>query len=108
MAIEPWAVHELTYRPADDGAMLCSCAGCNEALDVTAQTRRDFVLGIKTNCDRILVTAEYFVEAMHEDPSLRTLMYVEGDWVRGVYVPVGAPPLDAGRWWSQTCHADAA
>jgi hypothetical protein len=104
-----WDAHDHPDRPLDPGAMLCCCLTC-EAL-VLAQAERTPGIGIAlaTRCDRIVVAAEYLAEVMSVDRTLTPLLYVRGDSVRRLYLPVDGwwfvPPR---RWWSEACHEDEA
>jgi hypothetical protein len=104
-----WDAHDHPDRPLDHGAMLCSCVTC-EAM-ILAQAERTPGIGIAraTRCDRIVVAAEYLAEVMSVDRTLTPLLYVRGDYVRRMYLPVDGwwfvPPR---RWWSEACHEDEA
>src|SRR3989442_5659889 len=82
-----WAVHDHRGRRLDSYAMLCSCVDCTAALHEHAEQEPRSLVALKTNCDRILVTAEYLAETLRADPSLSGLFYVADDWLRSIYVP---------------------
>lgn len=102
-----WVVHEHPDRPLDRKALLCGCRRCRTTLQRTAVESPHFVLGVKTYCDRLLVTAEYLVDVMTRDRSLSELFYVADDGLREIYIPVAGGWLPPGqRWWSMTCDED--
>jgi hypothetical protein len=68
-------------------------------LEATAKTNPRLVLVLKTNADRIRMTAEYAHEVMAAMGSLEPLCYVQRDYIREVFVGEGCliPPY---RGWS--------
>jgi len=94
-------------RPLDATTILCPCVACTAAIRRHAEREPRFIMGIKTNADRILVTIEYLAEVMDQDRDLAPLMYVEEDWVRDIFIPHPEPfLLSPQRWWSLTCWED--
>jgi hypothetical protein len=103
---EPWSPHDEPERPFDGWVEPCACVDCEAA--IRAQAKRDpaFVVALKTGCDRIHLTIEYLVETMDVDPDLQSLLYLDGDYVRCIYVPLGPRLAGKARWWSLTRHED--
>ena len=97
--------HEDLERELDSHTLLCACRGCAAAMERTAIERPRFVFALKTGADRLLVTAEYLMEVKRVDRSLRSLLYVEGDYIRDIYVP-SYGYLWGQRWWSLTFKED--
>jgi hypothetical protein len=103
----PWSLHDEPDRPLDEHAQLCSCMTCEEALLAQAVTTPRLPLALRTEADRVVVTLEYLVEVMQVDRTLEPLMYVVGDRVRSLYVPVEWWRVPSWRrWWSLSCHED--
>ena len=94
--------HDCPERHFDHGTWLDDCRGCVLALRAEAFTRPRLVLCIKTDADRILVTAEYAAEVLADGRPLEELCYVAGDRVREVFVPTAASLDPSDRWWSLT------
>ncbi|MET1003665.1 MAG: hypothetical protein ABWZ15_17770, partial [Acidimicrobiia bacterium] len=104
---EPWLVHEHPDRALDEWARLCACNVCTAALIERGRREPRAIIAIRTESDRLVVTSDLLAEALQADSSLASLLYVESDRVRELYVPVGAAPLPSPqRWWSATCAAD--
>ena len=103
---EFFPAHDFPERPLDAKSLICSCVTCRLVLERTAATRPQFTLGLKTPADRIVVSAEYLMEVMDVDPTLDPLLYVEGDYVREIFVPVEGPYLWRQRWWSLSYSRD--
>lgn len=105
--VEPWLPHDFPERPFDLGTWLDDCRACVLALRAQAASRPRLVLCLKTDADRILVTAEYAAEVLSAGQPLEDLCYVSGDRIREVFVPVAGrlPPPD--RWWSLTASEEA-
>src|SRR5688500_3795399 len=102
-----WEVHEHQGRALDSHAMRCSCDDCKDALHIYAQRTPKALITRTTNCDRVTVTAEYLAKTMASDESLRSLLYVDDDWVRSLYVPTGQRFLHLRqRWHSLACDED--
>jgi hypothetical protein len=103
---EPWSPHDEPGREFDGWVEPCSCVDCEAA--VRAQAERDpaLVVALKTGCDRIHLTIEYLVETMDVDPDLESLLYVDDDYVRSVYVPIESRLRGKARWWSLARHED--
>jgi hypothetical protein len=99
----PWLAHEHPERRFDTWTWLCDCRGCLVALGAEAAARPRRILCIKTNGDRILVTAEYLYETLSAGGTTEDLCYMRDDWVREVFIPArgGRLPPPA-RWWSLT------
>jgi len=102
-----WDAHDHPGRPLDSCAMFCACIDCEAAIRAEAERHPKRVFWLKTAYDRIAVTAEYLVESFGPDGSLHSLLYVEDDDVREIYLPVEETFFWFGeRWWSMTCHED--
>lgn len=100
-----WEAHDDPERPLDSFVLLCACIDCEASIRNEERRRPHRVICIKTAFDRIAVTVEYLVEAI-DGGSLDLLLYVDGDYVREVYVPDDAWMPVGARWWSMTCHED--
>lgn len=106
---EMWVAHDDPTRPLDPLVEFCDCLGCQAALRAQAERDPEFVIGLKTCCDRILVTVEYLVETMDGDLDLEALLYMEDDYVRSLFIPVEYQRMTEGaRWWSLARHEDEA
>lgn len=83
---------------------LCECQACVVALraEVAVRPRTAFVL--KTNFDRIVVTAERLLHAIEVDGSIDTLLFMQTDWVREVFVCSGSLPLTED--YQSTCERE--
>jgi hypothetical protein len=104
---EPYLAHDQPDRPFDTMTWLCECGDCLAALRREAVARPRLGLCLKTNSDRVLVTAEYLAETLEAGRGAAYLCYVADDWVREVFVPVGISDLPPPfRWWSLTLHED--
>ena len=98
---EFWVAHDHPERPFDGGVFLCECEACRLALEAAARANPRFTFVIRTNLDRIGVTADHLLEAWQRDGCVEGLLYLKGDWVRDVGAGTHELPGDA-RWWSQT------
>lgn len=103
---EFWVAHEQPERPFDAGVWVCACDACLMALEATARTNPRFTLMIRTNCDRVAVTADHLLEVWQRDGCIEAVMYVEGDWIRDVGAATRELPGRA-RWWSLTLDEEA-
>jgi hypothetical protein len=103
---EPWSPHDEPGRLFDGWVEPCSCIDCEAAIRGQAARDPAFVIALKTGCDRIHVTIEYLVETMGADPGFESLLYVDDDYVRSLYVPVDSHLAGKARWWSLTRHED--
>jgi hypothetical protein len=99
---EPWVAHDDATRPFDTYTYLCSCTVCELALVREAAARPRLILCLKTNGDRILVTAEYLAETLAARHPAEALCYLRDDWVRAIFVPVNGYLPRPARWWSLT------
>ena len=106
--VEPWLPHDFPERPFDKGAWLDDCRACVLTLRAEAATRPRLVLCLKTDADRILVTAEYAAEVLSAGQPLEDLCYVSGDRIREVFVPAAGRLRPPDRWWSLTAAEEAA
>ena len=104
---EPWLPHDWPERPFDQLTWIDDCRACVLALRAEAATRPRLVLCLKTNSDRILVTAEYAAEVLAAGRPLEDLCYVGNDWVREFFVPVSGDLPPGVRWWSLAASEDA-
>lgn len=103
----PWSLHDDPDRPLDEFVGICACVICVAALQTQAAIRPSTPIALKTEADRIVVALEYLAEVMRHDRTLTSLLYVVGDRVRSLYVPVdGWPMRGRRRWWSLSCHED--
>jgi hypothetical protein len=104
-----WDAHDQPDRPLDPGANLCSCVTCEAMIQAHAERTPGVGIALATRCDRVVVAGEYLAEIMSVDRTLAPLLYVRGDYVRRIYLPVDGwwfvPPR---RWWSEACHEDEA
>lgn len=98
---EMWIAHEAPERAFGYGMWLDDCPVCVEALEREAAERPRLLFCLKTNCDRVVVTADLLSETMSRGEAAESLCYVEDDWVREVFVVDGELPRSV-RWWSQT------
>lgn len=105
--VEPWLPHDCPERPFDIGTWIDDCHACVLALRAEAATRPRLVLCLKTEADRILVTAEYAAEVLAAGRPLEDLCYVKGDRIREVFVPVTGRLRPTDRWWSLTATEEA-
>ena len=103
---EWWTAHHHPDEPLAVGARLCDCEGCMRSLRAAAEDGLDIGLVLKTDCDSIVVTAEYAVEAVDRTGGLDALCYVRNDYLREVYVTDQFPPLRP-RWYSTAMAAHA-
>ncbi len=100
--VEYWIAHEQPEREFDIGTWLCDCRGCRLALTAEARRSPSRVLCIKTGADRIVLRAALLDETLRSGQPIEALLYVPGDYVREVFVPVnGWLPRDED-WWSLT------
>jgi len=100
--VEPWLPHDYPERRFDIGTWLDDCCACVLALRAEAAMRPRLLLCLKTEADRILVTAEYAAEVLAAGRPLEELCYVTGDRIREVFVPVTGRLRPQDRWWSLT------
>jgi hypothetical protein len=101
-----WVAHEQPERPFDAGVFVCDCDACRLALAATVRVNPRFTLMIRTNCDRVAVTADYLLEVWEREGCIEALLYVEGDWIRDVGAATNELP-GRTRWWSLTLHEEA-
>lgn len=100
MLSEPWLAHDDVSRPFDRWTWLDDCPSCVVALKREAVERPRLVLCLKTERDRLCVTAEYLSEVLEAGRPVEDLCYIEDDWVREVFV-VGDDALwPPARWRS--------
>jgi hypothetical protein len=104
--VEPWLPHDFPERPLDHGAWLDDCRACLLTLRAQAATRPRLLLCLKTDADRILVTAEYAAEVLAAGRPLEDLCYVSGDRIREVFVPATGRLRPMDRLWSLTAAED--
>ncbi|HET9078146.1 MAG TPA: hypothetical protein VFN68_14510 [Acidimicrobiales bacterium] len=97
----PWIAHDAPDRPFDACMWLDDCEVCIEALKREAAERPRLLFCLKTNADRVLVTAERLCEALSRGGTAESLCYVQDDWVREVYVVSGELPPSV-QWQSLT------
>lgn len=100
--VEPWLAHEGVDRPFDRGTWLDDCADCRVALKREVAERPRLVLCLKTECDRVCVTAEYLAEILQSGLEVEALCYVDDDRVREVFVVADDALWPPARWWSLT------
>lgn len=98
---EFWVGHDHPERPFDGGIFLCDCDACRLALEAAVRVNPRFTFMIRTNSDRVAVTADYLLEVWQRDGEIDALMYVPGDWIRDVGAATNELPAPA-RWWSLT------
>ena len=103
---QPWVAHEHPDRKFDAWMWLDDCDVCLEALKREAEERPRLVFCLKTSADRVWVTAELLYETMSRGEAVESLCYVEGDWVREVYVVRGSLPPSV-TWRSLTLMEEA-
>lgn len=103
---EPWSPHDEPGRPLDGWVEPCACVDCEAAIRAQAERDPAFVVALKTGCDRIHVTIEYLVATMAVDPDLESLLYIDDDYVRSLYVPIEPRLIGKARWWSLVRHED--
>ena len=103
---EPWSPHDEPGREFDGWVEPCACVDCESAIRAQAERDPAFVVALKTGCDRIHVTIEYLVETMDVDPDLESLLYLDDDYLRCIYVPLQSRLVGKARWWSLTRHED--
>jgi hypothetical protein len=96
---EFWVAHEEPERPFGPGVWVCTCDACRLALEATVRTNPRFTLMIRTNCDRIGVTADLLLEVWKRDGCVEGLLYVDNDWIRDIGSATNELP-DGARWWS--------
>ncbi len=101
MLEEPWIAHEAPDRPFDVWMWLDDCDVCIQALKREAAERPRLLFCLKTNADKVWVTAELLCETLARGEPVESLCYVQGDRVREVYVVGGALPPSV-RWRSLT------
>lgn len=101
-----WVAHERPERPFERGMWLCDCGACLLALRAEVVVRPRTPLVLKTNFDRIIVTAELLLEALETTGEAESLCYVSDDWVRETFVAEPPGLLPPARWWSMTCRED--
>ena len=97
-----WVAHEEPERPLAYGAWLCDCEACRIALQVAAVHGPRLPIVLKTDSDRIVVTAEYASEVWAAMGGLSPLCYVQRDYLREVFVGSWWPAMPSERWWSLT------
>src|SRR4051812_28601892 len=102
-----WEAHDDPERPLDRYVILCACVDCETAIRNEARRSPQRPICLKTSCDRILVTFEYFVEVI-DGGSIEDLLYVKDDYVREVYVSRDAWLPYRSRWCSLSCAEDEA
>jgi hypothetical protein len=100
--VEPWMAGDHPGRPFDTGTWLDDCVECLIALEMEAAARPRTVVCLRTNCDRVLVTASYLAETLASGRTLESLCFVADDWVRDIFVPVNGWLPSGDRWWSLT------
>lgn len=94
-----WLAHDHPSVPLAPGAWLCDCAPCMTSLRTAATRELAPALVLKTDLDRILVTAEYAVAALDLTGGLRSLCFLPQDVLHQVLVSDSRPPYGA-RWFS--------
>jgi hypothetical protein len=100
-----WEGHDDPERPLDRYVMLCACVDCETAIRNEARRSPTRPIFLKTRCDRIGVTLEYFVEVIDRG-TVEDLLYVEGDYVREIYLSDEGWLPHRTRWYSLTCSED--
>ena len=103
---EPWSPHDEPGRSFDGWVEPCACVDCEAAIRAQAERDPFFVVALKTGCDRIHLTIEYLVETMDVDPDLDSLLYIDDDYLRCIYVPIESRLVGKARWWSLARHED--
>ena len=93
-------------RMLDGYVMICSCVTCRAVLVERGRREPRSLMAIKTASDRLLVTSDLLGEVLEAEAPLDTLVYVDGDYVRSLYVPVAAALPPRQRWWSARCAED--
>ena len=105
-SFEFWVAHDHPERPFDGGVFLCECDACRFALEAAARANPRFTFVIRSNLDRVGVTADHLLEVWQRDECIERLLYLEGDWIRDVGAGTRELPSDA-RWWSLTLEERA-
>lgn len=101
-----WMAHEEPERPFGWGMWLCECEPCRLALRATVAVRPDLPFVLKSDADRVLVTARLLLDTLDRHGEAEALLYVADDWVREIFVANGPVP-DGAAWWSLTRAEDA-
>lgn len=100
-----WEAHDDPERPLDQYVILCACVDCETAIRNEARRSPHRPIFLKTRCDRIGVTLEYFVEVIDRG-SAEDLLYVRDDYLREVYLSDEGWLPHRTRWFSSTCAED--
>jgi hypothetical protein len=98
---EFWVAHDHPERPFDGGVFVCDCDGCRIAAETAAKFNPRFTFVIRSNLDRIGVTADHLIEVWQRDGCIEALLYLKDDWIRDVGASTCELPSNA-RWWSLT------
>lgn len=103
---ELWALHDHPDRQLDEYALIFACNMCRGALVERGQHEPRSLIAVKTESDRLLVTADLLAEVLEGDAKISALVYIQGDRVRELYVPTSGwlPPRQ--RWRSSRCEED--
>lgn len=80
-----WIAHDQPDRPFSFGMWLCECAACFHALRGEVASRPDTAMVLKTERDRIVVTARQLLDTMEVGP-VELLCTHPDDRVREVFV----------------------
>lgn len=84
----------------------CACIDCEAAIRAQAKRDPSLVVALKTGGDRIHLTIEHLVEVMDVDLGLESLLYIDDDYLRRIYVPLDSQLKGKARWWSLRRHED--
>jgi len=101
-----WVAHDDVTKPFSVNMYLCDCARCRDALAAeVARTPRTNLL-VRSEGDRLLVTAELALDVWERTAGLEGLLYLPADAIRDVSVPEWPPLWYPQRWFSTTCRED--
>lgn len=97
---EPWLAHHHPTRRFSSDTRLDACAACATALAREARRQPRLALCLKTQFDRVYVTAEYLDETVRTHGAFDLLLAVAGDAVREVFVTARQVLWPPARWRS--------
>lgn len=92
-----WLAHE-DPRPLGWGAWLCDCDGCAAVLAEAARHDPRLPIVLKTELDRVVVTARRAVAVRRAHGSLDPLLWELDDHIREVFVGAVHLPRDVTYW----------
>src|SRR3954470_23830954 len=75
-SFEFWVAHDHPERPFDGGVFLCECDACRIALEAAARANPRFTFVIRSNLDRVGVTADHLLEVWQRDGCIERLLYL--------------------------------